>query len=74
MWVKPLAGGQVAVALLNRGAQPVNITTKATEVGLAAARSYRVRDLWAHASVRSSGAIGALVAPDSAVLYRVAPG
>jgi alpha-galactosidase len=74
VWAKPLAGGQVAVTLLNRGAQPVSITTTASQVGLAAARSYRVRDLWAHASVTSSGAIGALVAPDSAVLYRVAAG
>jgi alpha-galactosidase len=74
VWAKPMSGGQVAVALLNRGAAPVSITTTASQVGLAAARSYRVRDLWAHQTTTSSGDIGALVAPDSVVLYRVAPG
>jgi alpha-galactosidase len=74
VWAKPLAGGQVAVALLNRGAQPVTIATTASGVGLAAARSYRVRDLWAHQTTTSTGEISVLVAPDSVVLYRVAPG
>ncbi len=73
VWVKPLSGGQVAIALLNRGSQPVTIATTASRVGLAAARSYRVRDVWAHRTTKSSGDIGALVAPDSAALYRVAP-
>jgi alpha-galactosidase len=73
VWAKPLAGGEVAVALLNRGAQPVSIATTASRVGLGAARSYRVRDLWADRTTTSPGDIGALVAPDSVVLYRVAP-
>jgi alpha-galactosidase len=73
VWAKPLAGGQVAVALLNRGTQPLNIATTASQVGLLAARSYEVRDLWAHETTASAGDIGALVAPDSLVLYRVAP-
>ncbi|HET6869788.1 MAG TPA: glycoside hydrolase family 27 protein [Solirubrobacteraceae bacterium] len=71
VWAKPLAGGQVAVALLNRGMQPVSIATTASQVGLAAARSYRVRDLWAHETTTTPGDISALVAPDSVVLYRV---
>ncbi len=73
VWAKPLAGGQVAVALLNRGAQPLTIGVSAAEMGLAAAPSYRVRDLWAHQTTTSPGDISALVAPDSAALYRVAP-
>jgi alpha-galactosidase len=74
VWVKPLAGGQAAVALLNRGMQPMNIATTASQVGLAAARSYQVSDLWAHETRTSPGDISALVGPDSVVLYRVAPG
>jgi alpha-galactosidase len=74
VWAKPLAGGEVAVALLNRGAQPLNIATTASQAGLLAARSYRVRDLWARETTTSAGDIGAAVAPDSVVLYRVAPG
>ena len=74
VWAKPLAGGQVAVALLNRGAQPVSIATTASQVGLVAAGRYRVRDLWEHRTTTSAGSVGALVAPGSVVLYRVAPG
>jgi alpha-galactosidase len=74
VWAKPLAGGQVAIALLNRGAEPLQISASAAEAGLAAAGSYRVRDLWAKETTTSGGDISALVAPDSVVLYRVAPG
>jgi alpha-galactosidase len=73
VWSKPLAGGQAAVALLNRESRPLEITTTASQVGLRAARSYRIRDLWAHRTTTSQGEISALVAPESAVLYRVAP-
>jgi alpha-galactosidase len=73
VWSKPLAGGAAAVALLNRGSVPLRITTTASTVGLAAAASYTVRDLWAHRSTESHGEIGAIVPPDSAMLYRVSP-
>ncbi len=73
VWSKPLAGGAVAVALLNRGPSPLRIATTASHAGLAAARSYRVRNVWAHRTASSTGAIDAVVAPDSAVLYRVLP-
>lgn len=72
VWAKPLAGGAAAVALLNRSAQPVSIATTASQVGLAAAKTYQVRDLWAHETTTSPGDISAVVAPDSVVLYRVA--
>jgi alpha-galactosidase len=74
VWSKPLAGGAVAVALLNRASQPASISTSAGAVGLPAARSYRVRDLWAHTTSSSDRVISALVAPESAVLYRISPG
>jgi alpha-galactosidase len=73
VWSKPLAGGASAVALLNRGSEPLRITTTASRVGLAAASTYTVRDLWAHRTTRSHGEISAVVAPDSAMLYRVSP-
>ena len=73
VWSKPLAGGASAVALLNRGSQPLRITTTASTVGLAAASTYTVDDLWTHRTTRSHGEIAAVVAPDSVVLYRVSP-
>jgi alpha-galactosidase len=73
VWSKPLAGGAAAVALLNRGSAPLQITTTASVAGLASAAKYTVRDLWAHTNSSSDGEIAAVVPPDSVVLYRVSP-
>lgn len=70
VWVKPLAGGERAVALLNRGPTALWITTSATAVGLPSARDYRLHDLWMHTTRTTTGVIGSVVAPHSAVLYR----
>src|SRR5258708_8087712 len=74
VWVKPLASGDRAVALLNRGTSPLTITTSAAALGLAHASSYTLNDLWAHQSTETVGQINATVAPHSAVLYRVSGG
>jgi alpha-galactosidase len=73
VWSKPLAGGEAAVALLNRGSVPLQITTDTSTVGLRSAASYTVRDLWAGTTETTAAAIAAIVPPDSAVLYRVTP-
>jgi hypothetical protein len=72
VWVKPLAGGDRAVALLNRGSTALSIATTATAVGLPLARGYGLHDLWLGTTRTTTGAIGSLVPPHSAVLYRVA--
>ena len=74
VWVKPLANGDRAVALLNRGTSPLTITTSAAALGLAHADSYTLNDLWAHQSTETAGQIRATVAPQSAILYRVSGG
>jgi alpha-galactosidase len=74
VWVKPLANGDRAVALLNRGTSPLTITTSAAALGLAHASSYTLNDLRAHQSTETAGQINATVAPHSAVLYRVSGG
>ncbi len=71
VWVKPLAGGDRAVALLNRGPTAIRITTTARAIGLPHVSAYNLHDIWQHTTCRTTGAINALVAPDSAVLYRV---
>lgn len=71
VWVKPLVGGERAVALLNRGSEPMRITTTAKAIGLRPARVYALHDVWRHTNGRTTGEISARVAPDSAVLYRV---
>jgi alpha-galactosidase len=71
VWVKPLIDGSRVVALLNRGSNPTRIETSAISVGLAAASSYSLRNLWTHTTGVTRGAIGALVPGDGTVLLRV---
>jgi alpha-galactosidase len=72
-WSKPLAGGEAAIALLNRGSEELRIATSASESGLRSAASYRVCDLWSGATSATTGLISAEVPPGSVVLYRVTP-
>lgn len=74
VWVKPLANGDRAVALLNRGTTPLTITTNATAIGIGHASSYLLRDVWAHQTTETAGQISATVAPHSAMLYHVSMG
>ena len=73
VWTKPLANGDRAVMLLNRGRAPLDIATTARAAGLPNAGAYAVRDLWAHTTSESAGTIAASVPGHSAMLYRVAP-
>jgi alpha-galactosidase len=76
LWVfaKPLADGDVAVALFNENSYGARIATTADAVGLPEAHSYRLRDLWAHETTSSAGTIGASVPAHGTVMYRVSPG
>jgi alpha-galactosidase len=72
--VKPLAGGAVAVAMVNPDSQPASIATTATAVGLSPAACYRVRDLWTHTESTTSGDLrSGPIAPHAAVVVRVEP-
>ena len=71
VWVKPLADGSRAVALLNRGPVALRIETSAAAIG-SGARRYVVRDLWGHRTSATSGPLKAEVGRDSTVLLRVA--
>ncbi|MDH6128078.1 alpha-galactosidase [Kitasatospora sp. GP82] len=71
---RPLAGGDVAVALFNETSAPAAISTTATAVGLpASSTGYTLDDLWAHTtSTSTDGTISATVPAGGTVLYRVA--
>lgn len=73
VWVKPLAGGGRAVALLNRGDVTLRIATTARQIRIAGAGQYRIDDLWAHSTATTTGPISARVPPHAAVLLRVTP-
>ncbi len=72
VWTKPLAGGDAAVALLNRGTRARRITTRAHRAGLAPAPAYTLTNLWTHTTRTTSGVITARVPPHGVVLYRLA--
>ncbi|HEY3633135.1 MAG TPA: NPCBM/NEW2 domain-containing protein, partial [Jatrophihabitantaceae bacterium] len=73
VWVRPLANGDRAVMLLNRGELPLTIDTTAQAAGLGNAPTYKVRDTWAHTTTESAGHLAASVPGHSAVLLRVTP-
>ncbi|WP_245761490.1 glycoside hydrolase family 27 protein [Saccharopolyspora shandongensis] len=74
-WVvsKEMQDGSRVVALFNETDEQVEISTKATDVGLPVADSYTVRDLWKHADSTANGEISADVPAHGTVLVRVAP-
>jgi alpha-galactosidase len=74
VWMKPLANGDRAVALLDRGNAPVTVATTAGAIGMPEAARYTLRDLWGHSDTSTAGRIAATVAPGSAVLLRVSTG
>jgi alpha-galactosidase len=71
VFVKPLAGGDVAVALFNETDRNATIATTAAELGLPKRFSYRLRDLWQHRDAETAGTISAHVPAHGTVMYRV---
>jgi hypothetical protein len=71
VWSKPLANGDRAVALFNRGSGPLQISTTASAVGLPQASSYMLSNLWTNETTTTTGDISANVPSDAVVLYRV---
>jgi hypothetical protein len=74
VWVKPLADGERALALLNRGSSTLSISTSASAIGMGAASGYLLHNVWTGAVSRigSGASITASVPGDSTVLLRVA--
>jgi alpha-N-acetylgalactosaminidase len=73
VWVRELAGGDVAVALMNRGETTVDITAKFNTFGNAT--KYKVRDLWQHADlgVMETGISWRDIEPHDTIILRLTP-
>ena len=69
--VKPLAGGDMAVALFNADDHPATITASAEAVGLPSVPCYSIRDLWSHTESTGAGDISRLVAPHDVAMVRI---
>ncbi len=68
---KPLANGDVSVALFNETGSTATISTSASAIGKSGASSYTLTNLWTNATSTTSGTISASVPAHATVLYRV---
>jgi alpha-galactosidase len=74
IWVKPLAGGALAVLLLNRAARDQGMTVNWADLGLAADKSAAVRDLWEHKDLgMKTGEFSAMVPSHGVAMVVVKP-
>jgi alpha-galactosidase len=72
VWIKKLADGGMAVALLNRGTNAGNISVTRSELGLAEGKAMSVRDLWQHQSLGAlRDVFSTQVAGHSAVVVKI---
>lgn len=71
VWSRPLANGDRAVALLNRGRVAMPITTRTRAISLNGSRHYRIREVWTRELSRTRGRIRAMVPAHGAVFFRV---
>ncbi|EWM11973.1 alpha-galactosidase [Kutzneria sp. 744] len=63
---KPLANGDITIALFNKSATARNISTSAGNPG-----DYRLTDLWSHQATETTGMVSADVPAHGVALYRV---
>jgi alpha-galactosidase len=68
---KPLANGDVAVALFNENSGAATITTSASAIGKNGSSSYTLTNLWSGATSTTTGVISASVPAHGTVMYRV---
>ncbi len=71
---KPLANGDVAVALFNETGSTATISTTAAAVGKTGSSSYTLTNLWTGTTSTTTGTISAPVPAHGTVMYRVAGG
>jgi alpha-galactosidase len=68
---RPLSDGSAAVVLFNASPASARISTTARAIGLPAAPSYRLRNLWAGTTATTSGAISFSTGSHTVRMYRV---
>jgi alpha-galactosidase len=71
---KALSNGDRAVVLFNEGTATATISTTAAAVGLPAASSYTLTDLWSGQVSQTTGTISASVPAHGVVMYRASAG
>ena len=74
VWAGPLAGGDVAVLLLNIGNGTKKITASWDDIGLKSGVSAMATDLWTGENLTAVGSISASVASHDSAVYRLVQG
>jgi len=69
--VKPLQGGDLAVALFNESDVGKQVNVTSAELGLKGGRKYRRRDLWLHTEAPLGDSLAAEVAAHATAIYRI---
>ena len=70
VWARPLAGGDVAVVLFNRGKTAADMSVSWAELKLPANTKAEIKDLWTGAT---PSAIKGKVAPHGVIMLRISP-
>jgi len=73
VWAKRLAGGDVAVLMLNSGDTPALVSAPLRKLGLRQTAHYVVRDLWTHRDTLSGPVLAAGVDRHGVAMFRVSP-
>jgi alpha-galactosidase len=71
---KPLANGDVSVALFNETGSTATISTTAAAIGKTGSSSYTLTNLWTGATSTTTGTISAAVPAHGTVMFQVAGG
>ncbi|MFJ2192215.1 glycoside hydrolase family 27 protein [Kitasatospora sp. NPDC087861] len=70
---KPLADGSRAVTLTNERSTTATISTTVQAIGVAGAKSYKLKDLWSKKTSTSTGTIKVTVPSHGTVMLKVTP-
>ena len=74
VWQKPLSGGNIVVALLNRGEKPTEITAQWKDLKAKSSAVFAARDLWAHKDLGNfTDHLTLTVEPHATVLIKLQP-
>jgi alpha-galactosidase len=74
VWTKPLANGDLAVLLFNRGAEEKEMSASFEELGLKGRDKTTARDLWEKTEKAVTGAVSSRVPSHGAVMMRLVSG
>jgi alpha-galactosidase len=69
LWSRPLAEGQYAIALFNRGESASKMTLRPADLGLGQFK--KIRDLWGHLDIPVSPEFSAEVPSHGFVMLRI---